>query len=109
MFDSTALGECISLTAWKDTNKFHTSITDGAPVKGHFDTCLVSKASKPASLGRGHCRDSAIYPGGRYCRHRTELGDNWLRKCVEVLIESLLELLASDINNNGDIVHKIDM
>lgn len=27
---------------------------------------------------------------------------------MEVLIEYLLELLASDINNNGDIVHKID-
>lgn len=39
----------------------------------------------------------------------TELGDNWLRKCVEVLIESLLELLASDINNNGDVAHKIDI
>lgn len=26
----------------------------------------------------------------------------WLRKCVEVLIEYLLELLAGDINNNGD-------
>lgn len=32
----------------------------------------------------------------------------WLRKCVEVLIEYLLELLAGDINNNGDTVHKID-
>lgn len=53
-------------------------------------------------------RDSAIYPRGNFCIHHTELGDNWLRKCVEVLIEYLLELLASDINNNGDIVHKID-
>lgn len=31
----------------------------------------------------------------------------WLRKCVEVLIEYLLELLAGDINNNGDTVHKL--
>jgi hypothetical protein len=60
-------------------------------------------------MGHGHCRDSAIYPGGKSCRHHPELGDDWLRKCVEVLIESLLELLASDINNNGDIVHKIDI
>lgn len=27
---------------------------------------------------------------------------------MEVLIEYLLEHLASDINNNGDVVHKID-
>lgn len=27
---------------------------------------------------------------------------------MEVLIEYLLELLAGDINNNGDTVHKID-
>lgn len=39
VLDSTWLGRVhFTDRAWKDTSKFHTSITDGAPVKGHLDT-----------------------------------------------------------------------
>lgn len=31
-------GEYVLVTEWKDTNKFHTSILGGAPVKGRLDT-----------------------------------------------------------------------
>lgn len=52
-----SLGEYVLVTGWKDTNKFHTSITDGTPVKGQLDTRVVSKASKPVSIGHDHVKE----------------------------------------------------
>lgn len=52
MFESTFLREYVFVTEWKDTNKFHTSILGGTPVKVGWIP-EGSKVCKPVSLGHG--------------------------------------------------------
>lgn len=60
------------------------------------------------STGHGHAqRLGHLSRRLDFSVHHTEVGDA-VMKCAEGLIEYLFELLASDINNNGDTVHKID-